>query len=664
MASNAVHSLAKPRVLIVEDEHLIAIDLAATVERYDYEVIGIVSSGEEAVAMTELHHPDIVLMDIMLSGKFDGIEAARQISLRFDTPFIYVTASSDPETIARAKITKPYGYITKPYEDQAVFTAMETALYKSHAERELKMGREWLEAVLRGINECVITVDLMGRITYMNSTAEKLLGVSFKFAAGKNKDEIFTIVKAPDASRFRAGEGASQGVIMVSCPRCTLTTQKGESINVELTTSIIAGANAELEGVVLVLRDITESISYERVLEKAAEEWRRTFDSIANGIALIDYDGDILRCNLMFSVLVSASFMDCVGEKFYSFFHIDAAKDLTLEELFHVVSQKKSRHETLFSQGQRWFYAAIDPLLGSRKDMLGGILVISEGTEKVNIEKELERYRLHLEDLVKSRTEELERTNTILTEEISMRRLMQNQLVQAKEAAEQASRSKSEFLANMSHELRTPLNSIIGFAKLMKMGVDPSELGQYLGNIVNSGEHLLRLINELLDYAKIEAGKLSLSKESINISKTIRNSIEMIKVQATKKKIALEFAEAVNGQILVVADTKRVQQIMLNLLSNAIKFTAEGGNIDVKLEKIGSFASITVRDSGIGIKPEYLEYIFEKFSQVESGFSKETQGTGLGLPITKNLVEAHGGKIEVSSEYGKGSAFEFTLPLA
>jgi PAS domain S-box-containing protein len=651
-------------VLIVEDERLVALDLARTVTRFGYQVAGSASNAADAIEMTINLKPDIVLLDIFLDGDMDGIEAAETIRTRCDIPFIFITASSDPKTLARAKVTQPYGYIIKPFEENAVYTAIETALYKSQAERDVSKGREWLETILRGINEGVITVDLTGNVTYMNLSAEKMLGIPFSFAAGKNKDVLFTITKGDEMSRFRVEEGMQKDTIMVTCPRCSLETPAGKRMDIELTNSIISGPKGHLEGIVLVLKDMSEHVKYERVLEKAAEEWKNTFDAISSGIALIDYDGDILRCNLAFSQIASCFIKDCIGEKFYSYFKPDAKKDYSPEEIFKITSEKKTLQRTLFRQSDIWYDVVVDPIFNKGGDFLGGIFIVSDVTERVRIEGELEKHRRNLEGLVRSRTLELEKTNAILTEEISIRRVMQNQLVLAKETAENASKAKSEFLANMSHELRTPLNSIIGFAKVMKMGVDPADSEKYLANIVTSGEHLLKLINDILDSAKMEAGKISVKKERINAVAQIISSIEIVKVQADKKKQSLKFIDMCKGQCFVSADSKRFQQIMLNLLSNAIKFTGEGGSVQVKCSQSNTMVCISVTDSGIGIKEKNLYDIFKKFSQIASPFVKENQGTGLGLSITKSLIEVHGGELTVQSEFGKGSTFTFTIPVA
>ena len=164
------------RILIVEDESLVAMDMAHTLKRFGYEVAGIAESGPEAIDIVRNVSPDLVLMDILLKGAMDGIEAAAHIREFSDTPYIYITASTDMETLSRARETYAYGYITKPYQDIEVFTAIETALYKVRAERELRANRAWLSSILEGVSDAIITVDNNGNVTYMNRSAELITG--------------------------------------------------------------------------------------------------------------------------------------------------------------------------------------------------------------------------------------------------------------------------------------------------------------------------------------------------------------------------------------------------------------------------------------------------------------------------------------------------------
>jgi signal transduction histidine kinase/DNA-binding response OmpR family regulator len=229
-----------------------------------------------------------------------------------------------------------------------------------------------------------------------------------------------------------------------------------------------------------------------------------------------------------------------------------------------------------------------------------------------------------------------------------------------------ASRHKSQFLANMSHELRTPLNSIIGFSEVLldeSWGeLSANERREFLGNILSSGRHLLRLINDILDLSKIEAGRVELKPEVFVVDEVIDGVLNTIRPLAAQKQIGLEVSIAPTLTTLV-ADTGKVKQILYNLLSNAIKFTPDSGRAGLRASRDHQEACVAVWDTGIGIKREDQERIFEEFQQVETTTARQYEGTGLGLALAKRFVELHGGKIWVDSEPGKGSTFTFTLPL-
>jgi signal transduction histidine kinase len=259
----------------------------------------------------------------------------------------------------------------------------------------------------------------------------------------------------------------------------------------------------------------------------------------------------------------------------------------------------------------------------------------------------------------------------------------------ARSAAESANRSKDEFLANMSHELRTPLNAIIGFSEVLKdglMGEMTDQQRRFIGDIFSSGNHLLALINDILDLAKVEAGTMMLDLESVQVSSLFVNSLSIIREKAAAHHIRLgiDAAEELGS---FQADARKLKQIAYNLLSNAVKFTNEGGEVTLRVGRVpraevgqllgswagrtfpladnefAEFLKLSVTDNGIGISPEGLEQLFKPFSQIDSGLARKYEGTGLGLAMVKLLAELHGGAVAVQSAVGEGSCFMVWLPL-
>lgn len=253
--------------------------------------------------------------------------------------------------------------------------------------------------------------------------------------------------------------------------------------------------------------------------------------------------------------------------------------------------------------------------------------------------------------------------------DITEREKQREELREAKVSAEAASRAKSDFLANMSHELRTPLNSIIGFSEVLQDGLFGKlneKQQQYTDNINTSGKHLLSLINDILDLSKVESGKMELEPEEFFLKKDLLDSsITMLQEKATKHNINLTLEVTPLDDIKINADLKKLKEIMYNLLSNAVKFTPDGGSVRVvaKRKDVPPGIEIAVEDTGIGIKSEDMAKLFREFSQIESVYIKNHEGTGLGLVLTKKLVQLHSGRIWAESEFGKGSRFTFTIPL-
>ncbi len=278
---------------------------------------------------------------------------------------------------------------------------------------------------------------------------------------------------------------------------------------------------------------------------------------------------------------------------------------------------------------------------------------------------EIEDVNKNLEEKVHKRTRLLNSRNKELKEEIKSRILIQKELILAKEKAEESDKLKSAFLANMSHEIRTPMNGIVGFANLLREAEDEAELEEFIEIIIKNGEHLLNLINDIIDLSKIEAGILVIENSWFELNRLTKEIYDMFSVEenVVNKNLKLSYKNGLaDEESMVYADRVRLKQIIINLVNNACKYTDEG-TIDFYYTLINSTLKFHIIDTGIGIKEEQQESIFDRFMQASTSRTSGRESTGLGLAITKNYLNLMGGSIAVSSKLNVGSEFIFELPI-
>jgi len=395
--------------------------------------------------------------------------------------------------------------------------------------------------------------------------------------------------------------------------------------------------------------DITERKQVEEALKESEERFKALYEHSPDAIFLTDIEtGYIIDANHHASELLGKTFEEIIG------MHQSKLHPLRFEECSKVAFQErveKSKQSdknhcvellVLRSDGTEVPVEILSNVITvNGKPAMQG--VFRDITERKQAEEKLINYGVYLEETVKQRTAELE---------------------SAKERAESADRLKSAFLATMSHELRTPLNSVIGFSGILlqeKAGALNEEQKKQIGLIQLSGRHLLSLINDILDLSKIEAGQLLTNYESFNIQDVIQEVFKLQWTAARNKGLSLRFAK-IPGIGEIVSDKQRVHQVLLNILNNAIKFT-EKGCIRIDCHQDKDSVKVEISDTGIGIKEEDLNKLFNPFIQVDNELTRTHQGSGLGLSISKKLMELLDGTIEVKSEIGVGSTFTLTFPL-
>ena len=413
----------------------------------------------------------------------------------------------------------------------------------------------------------------------------------------------------------------------------------------KVTSSPSYNEAGDLKSVVHTVMDITKRKRAENKLQKAYSDLKQIFNA-AVPICAIDKDMNMIKVNDRFCSYFNMNRDEIIETKCYDIWEGPLCH--TSECVLKQILEGKSEFEyemtkELGDKEERSFIVSAKRYDSPSGETIGVIEALTDITNQKKTERRLKQSRKKLQNTIKK-------------------------LEEAKEAAEAADVAKSQFLANMSHELRTPLNSIIGFSEMLNdetFGELNKKQSKYINNILSSSKHLLDLINDILDLSKVESGEDSLDLTTINLSRILELSMTMLKQKAYKHNIKMHLnIDNELEDITFQGDERKIKQILFNLLSNAVKFTPDGGRVDLNAEIKESKLQISVSDTGIGIDEEAKEKIFDKFQQVESTYSKKYKGTGLGLALTKKLVNLHDGEIWFESEgENQGSTFYFTIPL-
>ncbi|MCK5195105.1 MAG: PAS domain S-box protein, partial [Desulfobulbaceae bacterium] len=484
-----------------------------------------------------------------------------------------------------------------------------------------------LASIVENSNDAIIGETLDGTIVSWNEGAKKIFGYRTEEVVDKPVS-ILMPPELPDELPQHLDE-VRKGKKVIPFETTRLR-KNGERVHVLLTISPIKDADGNIIEASTIATDITNKKEAEKSLKEKDACFRSLIEQAGDSIYLISLDGKIIDAN--------ENGLHALGYERDELMQMcvwDIGSTSSQEEEFDNLYQKLAPHSPVTVEATH-----------CRKDGTGFPVELRIGLVELGGQPQI----------------------LILATEIGARKKREEMLLRAREAAEAADRAKSDFLANMSHELRTPLNAIIGFSQLLEeqaFGELNEKQLRYAHNIQVSGMHLLSLINDILDLAKIEAGKLELEPSKVKIASLLENSLVMIRQKALNHGVHLDCCipqELTNLEI--IADERKLKQIAYNLLSNAIKFTPDGGTITLKVWQDKEKLFVSIIDTGIGIRPEDQECIFGKFEQVDSSYARLQEGTGLGLALTKNLVELHQGNIWlVSQGEGFGSTFTFMLPL-
>jgi PAS domain S-box-containing protein len=526
---------------------------------------------------------------------------------------------------------------------------------RKQAEEALRKAGALQSAIFNSANFSSIATDAKGVIQIFNVGAERMLGYSAaevmnKITPADISDPQEVIVRAKKLS-LELGTPITPGfeALVFKASRgiediyeLTYIRKDGSCFPAVVSVTALRDELDAIIGYLLIGTDNTARKQIEEEQKQLSQRLRdhqfytrSLFESNIDAIMTTDPSGIITDVNKQMEVLTDCTRDELIGAPFKNYFTDPDRAEKSIKQVliekkvtnYELTARARDGKETVVSFNATTFY--------DRNRKLQGVFAAARDvTERKRLDQVLHEKNVELEN--------------------------------ARSVAEKTNLAKSDFLANMSHELRTPLNSVIGFSEVLQdqmFGQINEKQHEYVKNILTSGRHLLSLINDILDLSKVESGKMVLELSLFSLSETLEASLMMLREKAMKGGLGLHITLAPQADVGIVADQRKLKQIMFNLISNAVKFTPAGGTVEVSAVRDGDYIEITVADTGLGIKGEDIPKLFQPFTQLESVYTKGYEGTGLGLALTRQLVELSGGRIWVKSLFGKGSSFSFTIPL-
>ncbi len=647
----------KIKILLVEDESIVAIDLKKTLQNLNYEVIDIVRTGEKAILSAINGKPDIILMDIMLEGEVTGIDAAREIRKKKDIPIIYITAYADESTLSQAKLTEPSGYILKPFDEKNLLSTIEMALYKDNLDKKLKESEERYRSL---VEKSPVAIGIIsGRhIVYANAHAVKLFGAETeeqlrnRYVFDFIHKDFSGLVKERMKKIIRDGE-----TIEVNDEK--LLTLDGRTIDVELTA--IPTLYLDSPAIQVVIRDVTEINKKEKIQEATLRILQATNSSTTlDELYLLFHEilAEYIHLTNIFFV-----FYDDTHELLNFPYYIDELQPRLKEKKFG-----KGLTEYIISMGsiQLLNQKKIEELIASGKVeidcpplkcWLGVPLQLYDNKTGAIVMREY-----YQENLFGEKEKEFMKNIVFPISRAVEKKQIEEQSRKYTEELKRLNETKDKFLSLVSHDLKSPFNSIMGYTEILKneyKDLSTEERDLFIDSIYESTRHIYNLLNDLLEFSKFYLGLIKIVPTEINIRKLVDENNNFLSATAKRKNIKLE--NKITKDYIVLAEEEMISSVLRNLVTNSIKFTNEGGTITTSAEVEKGKLNISVADTGIGMDEETRLTLFDIISKKSHPGTANEEGTGLGLVLTKEFVEKNGGEITVWSEPGKGTTFTFSL---
>lgn len=525
---------------------------------------------------------------------------------------------------------------------------------RRRAENRLRQQSEWLRVSLSSIGDAVIATDINGLVNFINPTAETLTGWKMADATNRPLSDVFDIINETTRQPVEnpVTKVLREGTIVGLANHTVLVSRDGKEIPIDDSGAPIRMPGGRIIGVVLVFRDITERKQAEEAMSLLASIVESSDDAIISK----SLDGTILSWNKGAEQLYGYSAEEVEGQPISMLMPPEHANDFPIimetlrreERVEHYETERRRKDGQIIPVS-----LSLSPIKNSAGEITAASAIARDITERRRAETEREEL-LAREQAARKEAEQ--------AYNLSAESLRREQA--ARKQAEEASRMKDEFLATVSHELRTPLNAILGWAGILRRNsADTNMSAQAVETIERNARAQTQLIEDLLDVSRIITGRMRLDVQPVEIPVIIQAAVDAIHPAADAKEIQLQVViDSKAGPIS--GDPNRLQQIVWNLLSNAVKFTPKGGKVQVQLERTNSYIDITVSDTGNGISSEFLPYVFDRFRQADSSYTRTHGGLGLGLAIVRQLVELHGGTVAAQSAgEEQGATFTVKLPI-
>jgi len=530
----------------------------------------------------------------------------------------------------------------------------------------LRESEEKFRILAENSIDCIWILDTRLKFTYLSPSVERMMGFKPEQWVGTKlsshfKKKNFLKVGALIAKNIKNYETLTHVTFETK-----MLNSINDEVNVEISSKVLLNSQGKLIGFYGNTRDITDRKQAEKARHESEERFRTIVETAPSLLIITDTKGNNLYISPNCEEITGYTQEELLGELLLWVHEDDTlrAKELFERTFGEGLGYKNFEYKIVKKNGEvRYVSSSWDPLKVEDGKFKGIVFQTIDITERKQAEAELQKLNEELEVRVMERTNQLSESKQALENLVGDLNRTTNNLKSANVRLQELDHMKSMFIASTSHELRTPLNSIIGFSSVLIEGwmgeINPEQKEQ-LQLIHMAGEQLLALINDIIDISKIEAGKLETDIQEFRLKEVIDEAVSIVKNSIDEKELDLEVEVE---DTAIVSDRRRLLQCLLNLLSNAVKFT-EKGKITLHAKTINSMTNISITDTGTGIMPDDIKKLFAAFVRLESSLSAKTQGTGLGLYLTKKLTEdVLDGTIEVTSEYGIGSTFKLNIPV-